>query len=102
MTLVNPLPAKMDIAPGASGIPHGDTLYMADLQVHANPEEVSLEVTLAETPDQENKDSLSSVILDKRDTVRNHVKEGTTPQQSGPSWTVKRPTVPYWGISTAL
>ena len=74
----------MDIAPGASGIPHGDALYMADLQVHANPEEVSLEVTLAETPDQENKDSLSSVILDKRDTVRNHVKEGTTPQQSVP------------------
>ena len=72
----------MDIAPGASGIPHGDALYMADLQVHANPEEVRLEVTLAETP--ENKDWLSSVILDKRDTVRNHVKEGTTPQQSVP------------------
>ena len=47
LTLVNPLPAKMDIAPGASGIPHGVALYMADLQVHANPEEVSLEVTLA-------------------------------------------------------
>ena len=76
----------MDIAPGASGIPHGDALYnyMADRHVHANPEEVSLEVTLAQTPDQENKDSLSSVILDKRDTVRNHVKEGTTPQQSVP------------------
>ena len=57
---------------------------MADLQVHANPEEVSPEVTLAETPDQENKDALLSVALDKRDTVKNHVKEGTTSQQSVP------------------
>ena len=74
----------MGIAPGASAIPHGDAPYMAVLQVHANPKEVSLEVTLAETPDQENKDSPSSAVLDKCDTVRNHVKEGTTPQQSVP------------------
>ena len=72
----------MDNAAGAPGIPHGDALYTADLQIHANPEEVSLEVTLAETPDQENKDSPSSAVLDKLETVRNHVKEGSTPQQS--------------------
>ena len=42
LTLVNLLPARkdlrMDNAAGASGIPHCDALYTADLQVHANPE----------------------------------------------------------------
>ena len=76
LTLVNLLPARkdlrnlMDNAAGAPGIPHGDALYTADLQQHANPEEISLEVTLAETPDLEDEDSPSRAVLAKLEVVR--------------------------------
>ena len=43
----------MDNVAGAPGIPQDDALFTVNLQNQANPEEVSLEASLAETPDLE-------------------------------------------------
>ena len=74
----------MDNAAGAPGIPIEDALYVANLLHQANPEEISLDKTLADTPELVEEDSPSREVLSKIAAVRNHIKEGATPRQPDP------------------